>query len=171
MTSRRCSACSYAKAMQRAAKEVLLLAWSSAVALSIAFVAFRLLDSAEAARGIAEFLYRTAPIAFNTSMLIIVFSRVFDVATMQRYMREFNEPCPYVEVNMTEMKRCADCIHLAPWPERVELLSGLPGGLPYHYPTHACMASRTCAMAVHPLDAPACPDFERGKRSDYIKEV
>ena len=68
-------------------------------------------------------------------------------------------------------RRCADCIHLAPWPERVELLSGLPGGLPYHYPTHACMASRTCVMAVHPLDAPACPDFERGDRDEYVKEV
>lgn len=66
--------------------------------------------------------------------------------------------------------RCTDCVHCAPWPERVELLRGLPGGLPYHYPTHACMASRTCVMAVHPLDAPACPDFERGKRIDYIKE-
>lgn len=94
MTSSRCSACSYAKAMQRAAKEVLLLALSSAVALALTFVALKAFISTEAARGIAEFLYRTAPIAFNTSMLIIVFSRVFDVATMQRYMREFNEPCP-----------------------------------------------------------------------------
>lgn len=94
MTSNRCSACSYAMAMRRAAREILLSAWSSAVVLAVTFVVPRLFGSTEAVRGIADLLSRAVPIAFNVSMLVIVFSRAFDVATMQRYMREFNEPCP-----------------------------------------------------------------------------
>lgn len=70
------------------------MAWTLAVALALTLVAVRLFVSTEAARGVTDFLSRAAPIAFNVSMLIIVFARVLDVATMRRYMREFNEPCP-----------------------------------------------------------------------------
>ena len=94
MTSNSCSACSYAMAMQRAAREVLRMAWELAVALALTFVAARLFVSTEAAHGVADFLSRAAPISFNISMLIIVFARVNDVATMHRYMSEFNSQCP-----------------------------------------------------------------------------
>ena len=88
-----CSACNYAMAMRRAAKEVLLLAWTSAVVLVMTFVAARLFVSTEAARGIVDFL-SAVPMAFNAAIPIIVFSRVLDVAAMQRYMRAFDKPCP-----------------------------------------------------------------------------
>lgn len=94
MTSRRCSACSYAMAMQRAAREILLSAWSSAVVLAVIFVAPRLFGSTEIVRGIADFLSCVVAMVFNASVPVIVFSRVFDVATLRRYMREFDEPCP-----------------------------------------------------------------------------
>lgn len=94
MASKYCSACSYAMAMQRAAREILLSAWSSAVVLAVTFVAPRLFGSTEAVRGIADFLSCVVAMGFNVSVPIIVFSRVLDVATMRRYMREFNEQCP-----------------------------------------------------------------------------
>ena len=76
------------------------------------------------------------------------------------------------------VRRCADCIHLAPWPERVEQLGRFTEIAPF-YPLHACMADGCKAMAVAPAFSPddegcivyGCPSFERGSREDYYKEV
>lgn len=82
---------------------------------------------------------------------------------------------------MTDSYRdhCADCIHFAPWPERLERVREVWGIVPMGYPTGACMACGTNALAVSPDDCPAkttsvaagCTRFERGKRSKHYKEV
>lgn len=74
---------------------------------------------------------------------------------------------------------CRDCIHFAPWPERVERVRELWGVVPMGYPTHACMASMTKVLAVSPSDSPVnpscaaagCPSFERGDRKKRYKGV
>lgn len=74
---------------------------------------------------------------------------------------------------------CADCIHLAPWPERAERAVEVFGCVPMGHPVHACMADPDRVLAVSPEDAPACcvsaasecARFERGNRSRHYKEV
>lgn len=76
-------------------------------------------------------------------------------------------------------RRCADCIHCAPWPERVERIRKSFNRTPYWYPTCACMSSSSFIVAVSPEDSPdnsasvafRCERFERGNRESYIKEV
>lgn len=68
-------------------------------------------------------------------------------------------------------KRCADCIHLAPWPERVEFAEKHFKEAPAGYPLWACMQSPTKALAVAPGDGTSCTYFERGDRDSYVKEV
>lgn len=68
-------------------------------------------------------------------------------------------------------KRCADCIHLAPWPERMELIRNYFKAVPEGYPLWACMRCPTKALAVASDDGTACTYFERGDRDSYIKEV
>ena len=73
---------------------------------------------------------------------------------------------------------CADCVHMAPWPERVEQMGRMTALSPY-YPLHACMADGCKAMAVAPAFSPddegciayGCPCFERGDRKERYKEV
>lgn len=72
------------------------------------------------------------------------------------------KPCP---------RRCADCIHLAPWPERVELIRNYFKAVPEGYPLWACMRCPTKALAVAPDDGTECTYFERGDRGEYYKEV
>ena len=72
---------------------------------------------------------------------------------------------------MNEMKRCADCIHLAPWPERVELIRNYFKAVPEGFPFHACMRCPTKALAVAPDDGGDCRHFERGNRNERYKEV
>ena len=74
-------------------------------------------------------------------------------------------------------RRCADCIHFAPWPERAERSVEMLRLIPV-FPLDACMASPTKAVAVAPDYSPddagcfifGCKSFERGKRNKYIKE-
>ena len=74
--------------------------------------------------------------------------------------------------------RCADCIHLAPWPERVEQYGYEAVHDPF-FPLHACMADGCKVMAVSPSFSPddagcvaaGCPYFERGNRKERYKEV
>ena len=68
-------------------------------------------------------------------------------------------------------KRCADCIHLAPWPERVELTRNYFKAVPEDFPLWACMRCPTKALAVAPDDGTACTYFERGNRDEYVKET
>ena len=68
-------------------------------------------------------------------------------------------------------KCCADCIHLAPWPERVEFAEKHLKEAPAGYPLWACMQSPTKAMAVAPDDGAYCMYFERGNRDEYVKEA
>lgn len=73
---------------------------------------------------------------------------------------------------------CADCIHLAPWPERVEQY-GYEAVYDPFFPLNACMADGCKVMAVSPAFSPddagcvvfCCPYFERGDRDEYVKEV
>ena len=67
-------------------------------------------------------------------------------------------------------RRCADCIHMAPWPERVEQLGRMTEAAPF-YPLHACMVHPTKVLAVSPSDGTACTYFERGDRNEHYKEV
>lgn len=75
-------------------------------------------------------------------------------------------------------RRCADCIHMAPWPERVEQLGRMTEAAPF-YPLNACMADGCKVTAVAPAFSPdnegciayGCPSFERGDRSEHYKEV
>lgn len=71
--------------------------------------------------------------------------------------------------------RCADCIHFAPWPERVmfirDYVKAVPEAVPEGYPLHACMRCPTKALAVAPDDGTECTHFERGDRDEYYKEV
>ena len=79
---------------------------------------------------------------------------------------------------MATERFCRDCIHMAPWPERVERFGRMTALSPY-YPLHACMADGCKVMAVAPAFSPddkgcivhGCPSFERGSREDYYKEV
>lgn len=68
-------------------------------------------------------------------------------------------------------RRCADCIHLAPWPERVELIRNSFKAVPEGYPLHACMRCPTKALAVASDDGGDCTYFERGDRDEHYKEV
>ena len=68
-------------------------------------------------------------------------------------------------------KRCADCIHLAPWPERVELIRNYFKAVPEDFPLWACMRCPTKALAVAPDDGTECTYFERGNRDEYVKET
>lgn len=76
-------------------------------------------------------------------------------------------------------RRCADCIHLAPWPERVERINKSFNRVPYWYPTCACMACASHVFAVSPNDSPdnaasvafRCGSFERGNRNEHYKEL
>lgn len=68
-------------------------------------------------------------------------------------------------------KRCADCIHMAPWPERVRFIRNYVKAVPEGYPLHACMRSPTKALAVAPDDGGDCRHFESGDRSEHYKEV
>ena len=73
---------------------------------------------------------------------------------------------------------CVECIHFAPWPERMERSRDLTRLIP-RFPLCACMASPTKAMTVAPDYSPddagciayGCESFERGDRDRYIKEV
>lgn len=75
-------------------------------------------------------------------------------------------------------RRCADCIHLAPWPERVRQYGWMTEAFP-SFPLHACMAGGCSAKAVSPsfsledrgCIAFGCPYFERGNRNEHYKEV
>ena len=67
--------------------------------------------------------------------------------------------------------RCADCIHLAPWPERVEFIREYVKAVPEGYPLCACMQCPTKVMAVAPDDGGDCRHFERGNRKKHYKEV
>lgn len=78
---------------------------------------------------------------------------------------------------MTDMF-CADCIHLAQWPERVEQYGYEAVHDPF-FPLHACMACGSGVVAVSPSYSPddrgciayGCPNFERGNRKNHYKEV
>ena len=67
-------------------------------------------------------------------------------------------------------RHCADCTHMAPWPERVEQLGRMAEAAPF-YPLHACMVHPTKVLAVSPSDGTACTYFERGDRKEHYKEV
>ena len=67
--------------------------------------------------------------------------------------------------------RCADCIHLAPWPERVEFAEKHLKEAPAGFPLWACMRCPTKALAVAPDDGTECTYFERGNRDEYVKEA
>ena len=75
-------------------------------------------------------------------------------------------------------KRCADCIHFAPWPERMEHNRDLTRLIP-RFPLYACMAAPTKVMAVAPDYSPddagcfafGCESFERGDRKERYREV
>lgn len=75
-------------------------------------------------------------------------------------------------------RRCADCIHFAPWPERVERLGRIVESVPF-YPLYACMANGCKVLAVAPAFSPddegcivyGCPSFERGSRKERYREV
>lgn len=68
-------------------------------------------------------------------------------------------------------RHCADCIHLAPWPERVRFIRDHVKAVPEGYPLHACMRCPTKALAVAPDDGGDCRHFERGNRNERYKEV
>lgn len=68
-------------------------------------------------------------------------------------------------------RRCADCIHLAPWPERVRFIRDYVKAVPEGYPLHACMRCPTKALAVAPDDGGECTYFERSNRDEYVKET
>lgn len=68
-------------------------------------------------------------------------------------------------------RRCADCIHFAPWPERVELTRNYFKAVLDGYPLYACMHCPTKALAVAPDDGGDCRYFESGDRDRYIKEA
>lgn len=93
-----CSACSYPKAMRRAAGEVFLLVpyatFVSASILILMRLAWRMFGLSEAAQPMSVAVSRGLAAMFHASVLVVLFSRVSDVATMQRYMREFDKPCP-----------------------------------------------------------------------------
>lgn len=75
-------------------------------------------------------------------------------------------------------RRCADCIHMAPWPERAEQLGRMTEAAPF-YPLHACMAYGCRVIAVSPSFSPdgrgsiafGCQSFERGSRKERYKEA
>ena len=72
-------------------------------------------------------------------------------------------------------RRCADCIHLAQWPERVEQY-GYEAVHDPSFPLHACMACGCSVVAVSPsyladYNGYVCPYFERGNRKNHYKEV
>lgn len=75
-------------------------------------------------------------------------------------------------------RRCADCIHMAPWPERVEQLGRFTSTEQF-LPLYACMADGCKVMAVAPAFSPddegcfvyGCGSFERGNRNEHYKEV
>lgn len=79
---------------------------------------------------------------------------------------------------MATERFCRDCVHMAPWPERVERFGRMTALSPY-YPLHACMADGCKVMAVAPAFSPddegciayGCPSFERGSRKERYKEV
>ena len=52
-------------------------------------------------------------------------------------------------------KRCADCIHLAPWPERMKFARELMETMPEDYPLWACMRHMANVRAVSPYDGTA----------------
>lgn len=74
--------------------------------------------------------------------------------------------------------RCADCIHFAPWPERMERNGYFTQYIPC-FPLYACMASSCKVVAVAPDYSPddagciahGCESFERGDRDEYVKEA
>lgn len=68
-------------------------------------------------------------------------------------------------------RRCADCIHLAPWPERMKFARELMETMPDDYPLWACMRHMANVRAVSPYDGTACTYFKRGNRDEYVKEA
>ena len=68
-------------------------------------------------------------------------------------------------------RRCADCIHLATWPERVKLVRNYFKAVPEDFPLWACMRCPTKALAVAPDDGAECAYFERGDRNEHYKEL
>lgn len=72
---------------------------------------------------------------------------------------------------MSEKRRfCADCIHFAPWPERVWKYGRMAEAAPF-CPLYACMVHPTKVLAVSPSDGAYCTHFERGNRNEHYKEV
>lgn len=75
-------------------------------------------------------------------------------------------------------RRCADCIHFAPWPERAERYGHGAEYAPF-FPLHACMADGCSVIAVSPSFSPdgrgsiafGCQSFERGSRKERYREV
>ena len=63
-------------------------------------------------------------------------------------------------------RRCADCIHLAPWPERMKFARELMETMPEDYPLWACMRHMANVRSVSPYDGtvhavPSYGDTER----------
>lgn len=67
-------------------------------------------------------------------------------------------------------KCCADCIHMAPWPERLRQYGRMAEAAPF-YPLYACMVHPTKVLAVSPSDGAYCTYFERGSRSKWVREI
>ena len=92
-----CSACSYRKAMCRAAGDVALLLLAAAVVSEFILVLASAVEMEFGLSGVAESMAVTVSRVLATvlpaGVLFILFLRVDNVSTMRRYMREFGKPC------------------------------------------------------------------------------